>query len=87
MKEKHLISSASLVYIITPRRSNVKPKSALGLRGASGIGHGAAEGACIIGEGLLGGRYQGIVDSLELRGARGTIYDYIRLKGVRLEEP
>jgi predicted butyrate kinase (DUF1464 family) len=47
----------------------------------------AAEGACIIGEGLLGGRYQGIVDSLELKGARGTMYDYVRLKGVRLEEP
>jgi len=47
----------------------------------------AAEGAYIIGEGLSGGRYQGIVDSLELKGAGGTMYDYIRLKGVKVERP
>jgi len=45
----------------------------------------AAEGAYIIGEGLMGGKYQGIVDSLELRGARGTMLDYIRLSGVKVE--
>jgi predicted butyrate kinase (DUF1464 family) len=44
----------------------------------------AAEGAYIIGEGLSGGKYRGIVDSLELRGASGTMYDYVRLKGVNL---
>ena len=47
----------------------------------------AAEGAYIIGEGLAGGKYKGIVDSLELRGARGTMFDHIRLKGVELEKP
>ena len=47
----------------------------------------AAEGAYIIGEGLLGGKYKGIVDSLELRGARGTMFDHILLKGVELEKP
>lgn len=47
----------------------------------------AAEGAYIIGEGLSGGKYQALVDSLELKGARGTMYDYIRLKGVRVERP
>jgi predicted butyrate kinase (DUF1464 family) len=47
----------------------------------------AAEGAYIIGEGLLGGKYQGIIDSLELRGASGTMYDYVRLKGVSIERP
>ena len=47
----------------------------------------AAEGAFIIGEGLLGGRYQGIVDSLELEGASGTMWDYVRLKGVKVERP
>jgi predicted butyrate kinase (DUF1464 family) len=47
----------------------------------------AAEGAYIIGEGLAGGKYQGIIDSLELRGARGTMYDYVRLKGIKLAEP
>ncbi len=47
----------------------------------------AAEGAYIIGEGLLGGKYKGIVDSLELKGAKGTMFDYILLKGVELEKP
>ena len=47
----------------------------------------AAEGAYIIGEGLLGGKYKGIVDCLEFRGARGTMHDYILLKGVEPEKP
>ncbi len=47
----------------------------------------AAEGAYIIGEGLSGGKYRGIVDSLELKGAGGTMYDYIRLRGVTVERP
>ncbi|MBA7669978.1 hypothetical protein ES703_78119 [subsurface metagenome] len=51
------------------------------------VAKGAAEGAYIIGEGLLGGQYQGIVDSLELRQARGTMFDYILLKGVEPARP
>ena len=47
----------------------------------------AAEGAYIIGEGLLGGRYKGIVDCLELKGASGTMFDHILLKGIKLERP
>lgn len=47
----------------------------------------AAEGAYIIGEGLLGGKYKGIVDSLELRKSSGTMFDHVRLKGVELEKP
>ena len=47
----------------------------------------AAEGAYIIGEGLLGGKYKGIVDCLELRGAKGTMHDYILLKGAEPEKP
>ncbi len=47
----------------------------------------AAEGAFILGEGLLGGKYKGIVDSLELRAAKGTMYDYVLLKGVKLAKP
>jgi predicted butyrate kinase (DUF1464 family) len=47
----------------------------------------AAEGAYIIGEGLLGGKYRGIVDSLELRGATGTMFDHVLLKGIELKKP
>ncbi len=53
----------------------------------AGVAKEAAEGAYIIGEGLLGGKYKGIVDSLELRAASGTMHDYILLKGIELEKP
>ena len=47
----------------------------------------AAEGAYIIGEGLLGGKYKGIVDSLKLREATGTMFDHVLLKWIELEKP
>jgi len=47
----------------------------------------AAEGAYIIGEGLLGGKYKGIVDCLKLRKASGTMFDYIQIKGAEPEKP
>ena len=46
----------------------------------------AAEGAYIIGEGLLNGEYKGIVDCLDLRGASGTMHDYIIVKGAEPEK-
>jgi len=42
----------------------------------------AAEGAYIIGEGLSGGKYSALVESLALKQASGTMYDYILVKGV-----
>ncbi len=45
-----------------------------------------AEEAYTIGEGLLGGQYKGIVDSLQLRQARGNMFDCILLKGIELEK-
>ena len=45
----------------------------------------AAEGACIIGEGLMGGRYRGIVEALKLREAKGTMFDYVLVKGAKEE--
>jgi predicted butyrate kinase (DUF1464 family) len=53
----------------------------------AGVAKEAAEGAYIIGEGLLGGKYKGIVDCLKLRGARGTMFDHVLLKGIRLDRP
>ena len=47
----------------------------------------AAEGAYIIGEGLLGGKYKGIVDCLKLKEATGTMFDYIQVKGVEPQKP
>ena len=53
----------------------------------AGVAKEAAEGAYIIGEGLLGGKYKGIVDSLMLREAGGTMFDHVLLKWIKLEKP
>jgi predicted butyrate kinase (DUF1464 family) len=47
----------------------------------------AAEGAYIIGEGLRGGKYQGIVQTMALRQAKGTMFDHVLIKGAILEKP
>lgn len=47
----------------------------------------AAEGAYILGEGLLGGEYRGIVDALRLKEASGTMFDHVLVKGVSLQKP
>jgi len=53
----------------------------------AGVAKEAAEGAYIIGDGLAGGQYQGIVDALQLRQAKGTMFDYVLLKGAELIKP
>jgi len=57
------------------------------VRRRAGIAKEAAEGAYIVGEGLLKGQYEGIVDCLDLRGASGTMHDYIMIKGAVPERP
>jgi predicted butyrate kinase (DUF1464 family) len=47
----------------------------------------AAEGAFILGEGLMGGNYQPIVDTMQLRQAKGSMFDYILLKGAEPVKP
>jgi predicted butyrate kinase (DUF1464 family) len=47
----------------------------------------AAEGAFIIAQGLMGGKYQAIVDNLQLRQAEGSMFDYILLKGAKPLKP
>jgi len=57
------------------------------VKGQARVAKAAAEGAYIIGEGLSGGKYKGIIDSLRLREASGTMFDYILIKGAELEKP
>jgi len=40
----------------------------------------AAEGAFILAEGLMGGKYESIVDALQLRKATGSMFDYVLVK-------
>ncbi len=44
----------------------------------------AAEGACLIGEGLCGGKYRDLVEAMELKKASGTMFDYVLLKGAKI---
>ena len=41
----------------------------------------AAQGAAIIAAGLMGGEYAGLIETMQLREARGTVLDYIRVSG------
>lgn len=64
------------------------------VRRASGFARAAkeaAQGACLIAEGLAGGMHQRLIEIMEIRGARGTCLDYLygneadKLKGRFLE--
>lgn len=57
------------------------------LRRRARVAKEAAEGAYILGEGLLGGRYMGIVGAMQINRAGGTMFDHIRLRGVTVEKP
>ncbi len=47
----------------------------------------AAEGAFILAEGLMNGRYRQLVDTLEIKQADGNMLDYIMLKGAETLKP
>jgi len=46
----------------------------------------AAQGAALLASGLAGGTYAELVEVLELRGATGTVVDYIEWPGFNAEE-
>ena len=46
----------------------------------------AAQGAALLASGLAGGTYTDLVDTLELRGAHGTVLDHVRWPGFNAEE-
>jgi predicted butyrate kinase (DUF1464 family) len=39
----------------------------------------AAQGTALLADGLAGGRHADLVEALDLRGASGTVWDYLRL--------
>ena len=46
----------------------------------------AAQGAALLASGLAGGTYTDLVDTLELRGAQGTVLDHVRWPGFNAEK-
>ena len=49
------------------------------LEGFAAVAKQGAQGAALLADGLAGGRYRDIVATLDLRGARGTALDYLRV--------
>lgn len=50
------------------------------VEGFASVAKEAAQGAALIADGLAGGRYLELVEVMEIRGARGTVLDYLYVK-------
>jgi len=48
-------------------------------KGLEGKAKEAAQGSAIIGDGLLGGKFKDLVEHVEIRNARGSVLDYVKL--------
>jgi len=47
------------------------------LRGFARVAKAAAQGAAILADGLAGGRHRALVETMGIRGARGTVLDHL----------
>jgi predicted butyrate kinase (DUF1464 family) len=74
-----------IVSALSPRLKKLGKVGVVGRKAK--VAKEAAEGAYILGEGLLGGKYKSIVDALQLRQAKGSMFDYILLKGAEPVKP
>ncbi len=74
-----------VVAAFSQRLEPIAPVRALsGLIAADGAplrSKSAAQGAALIANGLLGGRYAALVEVMQLRGASGSVLDHLRLRG------
>jgi predicted butyrate kinase (DUF1464 family) len=50
------------------------------LQGFAGVAKEAAQGAALIADGLAGGHFQELVETMAIQGARGTSLDYLHIK-------
>jgi predicted butyrate kinase (DUF1464 family) len=47
----------------------------------------AAEGACIIANGFMDGKYMSLIETMELKKAGGTMFDHLLIKGASVTRP
>ncbi len=74
-----LAQAPGLVAALTNRLSNVAPVvlgSGLGTRAKA-----AAQGAAMLADGLVGGRYAPLVRQMRLNAASGSVLDHLRIRG------
>jgi len=53
------------------------------IEGFTQVSKEAAQGAALLADGLAGGKYKGLVDTMRIKEAKGTVLDYIHLKGIQ----
>jgi predicted butyrate kinase (DUF1464 family) len=63
---------------LTRRLSNLGPVRRV--EGFARVAKEAAQGAAIIADGLVGGRYAELVETMSIRGAAGTVLDYLYIR-------
>ena len=51
------------------------------VEGFAGVAKEAAQGSAIIADGLAGGRFASLVETMNLKGARGSVLDYLYVRG------
>ncbi|MCP8318948.1 MAG: DUF1464 family protein [Candidatus Methylarchaceae archaeon HK01B] len=52
------------------------------VKGFAQVSKEAAQGATLLADGLAGGKYKGLVDTMMIREAKGTVLDYIHIRGI-----
>ncbi len=76
---------AEVVSALSERLAPIAPVRVLsGLQSADGAplrSKSAAQGAALIANGLLGGRYAALVEAMQLRDASGSVLDHLHLRG------
>ena len=74
-----LCRTARIREELTRRLSNFGPVRRV--EGIARVAKEAAQGAALLADGLAGGPYAGLVETLQIRGASGTVLDHLYIQG------
>jgi predicted butyrate kinase (DUF1464 family) len=83
-RPREILISGRLCRTDKIRQELIRRLSAFGpvrrVEGFARVAKEAAQGAAIIADGLAGGRYAGLVDTMNIRGAAGTVLDHLYIR-------
>jgi len=83
-KPREIMISGRLCRTDKIRQELIRRLSNLGpvrrVEGLAKVAKEAAQGAAIIADGLAGGRYADLVDTMNIRGAAGTVLDHLYIR-------